>query len=182
MPRQTFRLFCSAIWCSTSRLGHTSTNVLSCHLLAADIFKRAPEVMYRALMIHNGVIRAAKFSNCGFVLEQEGDSYTLAFYDAVDAVAFCLQVRTLGNSSVTVLAKISMHTCLLSWTSSLTSCSRLVNCLAIASAEQWFVFCMCRPNKHCWLSSGQKALIWKDKARVLVLCRSGSPAVSSVLY
>ncbi len=48
--------------------------------------------MYRALVMHNNVIRSAKFANCGFVLEQEGDSFTLAFYDAVDAVAFCLQV------------------------------------------------------------------------------------------
>eukprot|EP00878_Enallax_costatus_P015727 GHUV01016478.1.p1 GENE.GHUV01016478.1~~GHUV01016478.1.p1 ORF type:complete len:735 (+),score=173.20 GHUV01016478.1:1352-3556(+) len=59
----------------------------------SDIFKRAPEVMYCALMLHNGVIRAAKFANCGFVLEQEGDSFTLAFYDAFDAVAFCLQAQ-----------------------------------------------------------------------------------------
>jgi hypothetical protein len=61
-----------------------------------EIFKRAPEVMFRALVMHNSVIRSAKYANCGFVLEQEGDSFTLAFYNAFDAVAFCLQVRA-GN-------------------------------------------------------------------------------------
>lgn len=71
--------------------GDTSSSAVIA--LPAEMFKRAPEVMYRALMIHNRVMNAAKYANCGFVLEQEGDSYTLAFYDAFDAVAFCLQVR-----------------------------------------------------------------------------------------
>lgn len=35
---------------------------------------------------------AAKYYNGGFVLEQEGDSFTIAFYDPFDAVVFCLQV------------------------------------------------------------------------------------------
>jgi hypothetical protein len=48
--------------------------------------------MFRALVMHNSAIRTAKYANCGFVLEQEGDSFTLAFYNAFDAVAFCLQV------------------------------------------------------------------------------------------
>ncbi|WIA10689.1 hypothetical protein OEZ85_010869 [Tetradesmus obliquus] len=59
----------------------------------SEIFKRAPEVMFRALVMHNGAIRAAKYANCGFVLEQEGDSFTLAFHNAFDAVAFCLQAQ-----------------------------------------------------------------------------------------
>lgn len=59
----------------------------------AEIFKRAPEVMFRALVMHNSVIRTAKYANCGCVLEQEGDSFTLGFYSAFDAVAFCLQVQ-----------------------------------------------------------------------------------------
>jgi hypothetical protein len=49
--------------------------------------------MFAALVKHNSVLRAAKFSNGGFVLEQEGDSFTVAFYDPFDAVVFCLQVR-----------------------------------------------------------------------------------------
>ncbi|KAF6240831.1 hypothetical protein COO60DRAFT_1708984 [Scenedesmus sp. NREL 46B-D3] len=59
----------------------------------SEIFKRAPEVMFRALVMHNSVIRTAKYANCGCVLEQEGDSFTLGFYSAFDAVAFCLQVQ-----------------------------------------------------------------------------------------
>jgi hypothetical protein len=59
----------------------------------ADLFKRCPELMYRALTLHNNVIRKAKYANCGSTVQQEGDSYTLVFHDAFDAVAFCLQVR-----------------------------------------------------------------------------------------
>lgn len=51
--------------------------------------------MYRALTLHNNVIRRAKYANCGSTVQQEGDSYTLVFHDAFDAVAFCLQVRGL---------------------------------------------------------------------------------------
>lgn len=39
------------------------------------------------------MLRAAKYHNGGFVLEQEGDSFTIAFYDPFDAVVFCLQVK-----------------------------------------------------------------------------------------
>lgn len=56
------------------------------------MFKRAPEQMYRALTLHNNVIRHAKYVNCGSIIQQEGDSFTLAFHTAFDAVAFCLQV------------------------------------------------------------------------------------------
>lgn len=48
--------------------------------------------MFRALVLHNHVLRAAKYANGGFVLEQEGDSFTIAFHDPFDAVVFCLQV------------------------------------------------------------------------------------------
>eukprot|EP00878_Enallax_costatus_P015917 GHUV01016686.1.p1 GENE.GHUV01016686.1~~GHUV01016686.1.p1 ORF type:complete len:509 (+),score=139.69 GHUV01016686.1:281-1807(+) len=49
--------------------------------------------MYKALTLHNNVIRRAKYEHCGSTLQQEGDSYTIAFHDAFDAVAFCLQVQ-----------------------------------------------------------------------------------------
>jgi hypothetical protein len=60
------------------------------------MMSRAPELMFRALTLHNNIIRKAKWVNCGFTLEQEGDSYALVFYDALDAVAFCLQARRGG--------------------------------------------------------------------------------------
>lgn len=48
--------------------------------------------MYKALTLHNNVIRRAKYEHCGSTVQQEGDSYTIVFHDAFDAVAFCLQV------------------------------------------------------------------------------------------
>lgn len=51
-----------------------------------------PLVMGRALSHHNNVMRKAAWTHYGFVIGQEGDSYLLAFREALDAVAFCLQV------------------------------------------------------------------------------------------
>ena len=54
-----------------------------------------------ALVAHNNLIEKAKWANFGSVIEQEGDSYSLIFEEAGDAVKFCLQVRfgsTLGRS------------------------------------------------------------------------------------
>ena len=53
--------------------------------------KQAPELMTRALNLHNSIIRKARWSNFGYTVEQEGDSYVLVFYEALDAVIFCLQ-------------------------------------------------------------------------------------------
>lgn len=55
--------------------------------------------MFKALVLHNTVLRAAKYHNGGFVLEQEGDSFTIAFYDPFDAVVFCLQVSAVCISA-----------------------------------------------------------------------------------
>ena len=95
--------------------------------------KLSPALMNSALILHNNIIRKAKFqvralaaSHChaihasiyprpcmvtrklhntlfvvcvrapqsfGFTVEQEGDSYSIIFLEAVDAVKFCLQVR-----------------------------------------------------------------------------------------
>jgi hypothetical protein len=76
----------------------------------ADIFRRAPEVMYQALVQHNSVLRAAKYHNGGFVLEQEGDSYTIAFYNPFHAMVFCLQVRACAAACVHTLL-VCMCTC-----------------------------------------------------------------------
>ena len=55
--------------------------------------KASPQLMTKALGLHNHAIRRAMHSNAGHVLEQEGDSYAIAFYDPMEAVAFCLQVK-----------------------------------------------------------------------------------------
>jgi hypothetical protein len=51
-----------------------------------------PRLATAALGIHNAVIRKAQYSNAGVVLQQEGDSFTVAFHKPLDAVTFCLQV------------------------------------------------------------------------------------------
>jgi class 3 adenylate cyclase len=48
--------------------------------------------LLQALLQHNHVIKQAADDNIGCVLEQEGDSFTLAFHDPHDAAAFALQV------------------------------------------------------------------------------------------
>jgi class 3 adenylate cyclase len=53
-----------------------------------------PLSMGAAVSAHSNVIRRAAWSHYGFVVGQEGDSFILAFRDACDAVAFCLQVRS----------------------------------------------------------------------------------------
>ncbi|WIA12661.1 hypothetical protein OEZ85_006309 [Tetradesmus obliquus] len=47
----------------------------------------------RFLGIHNALLRRAAAAHAGHVIEQEGDSWSVAFHTAVDAVAFCLQVQ-----------------------------------------------------------------------------------------
>jgi class 3 adenylate cyclase len=51
----------------------------------------------KALGMHNAILRRAASAHAGHVVEQEGDSWSVAFHTAMDAVAFCLQV---GSSCV----------------------------------------------------------------------------------
>ncbi|KXZ47811.1 hypothetical protein GPECTOR_32g423 [Gonium pectorale] len=63
----------------------------------SDLMKQSPELMTKALNLHNGLIRKARWSNFGYTVEQEGDSYVLVFYEALDAVIFCLQTQLALN-------------------------------------------------------------------------------------
>ncbi|KAF6255371.1 hypothetical protein COO60DRAFT_215437 [Scenedesmus sp. NREL 46B-D3] len=47
----------------------------------------------RFLGIHNALLRRAAAMHAGHVVEQEGDSWSVAFHTSMDAVAFCLQVQ-----------------------------------------------------------------------------------------
>ncbi|KAF6257722.1 hypothetical protein COO60DRAFT_1203083 [Scenedesmus sp. NREL 46B-D3] len=47
----------------------------------------------KALGMHNSILRRAASAHAGYVIEQEGDSWSVAFHTAMDAVAFCLQVQ-----------------------------------------------------------------------------------------
>ena len=50
------------------------------------------------MTVHNNIIRQCKWDNCGFTVEQEGDSYGLVFHTALDAAMFCLQVRGMSTA------------------------------------------------------------------------------------
>lgn len=58
----------------------------------SELMKHDQELTTKALMLHNSLIRNAKWSNIGSTISQEGDSYTIIFHEAADAVKFCLQV------------------------------------------------------------------------------------------
>jgi hypothetical protein len=62
-------------------------------LLTASVFASPADL--QALLLHNAVIKHAVYDNVGWVIEQEGDSFSVAFHDAEDAVAFTLQVCVL---------------------------------------------------------------------------------------
>lgn len=46
----------------------------------------------QALLLHNNLIKHAVYDNVGWVVEQEGDSFSVVFHDPEDACAFTLQV------------------------------------------------------------------------------------------
>ncbi|WIA21067.1 hypothetical protein OEZ85_005388 [Tetradesmus obliquus] len=56
-------------------------------------FKEYPDAMIKAMGGHNNIMRKACHMHAGYVLDQEGDSWAVAFHDADDAVAFSLQVQ-----------------------------------------------------------------------------------------
>lgn len=43
----------------------------------SELMKQSPQLMTRALNLHNGIIRKARWQNFGYTVEQEGDSYAL---------------------------------------------------------------------------------------------------------
>uniref|UniRef100_A0A383VNF8 Guanylate cyclase domain-containing protein n=1 Tax=Tetradesmus obliquus TaxID=3088 RepID=A0A383VNF8_TETOB len=55
--------------------------------------RQYPDAMIKAMGGHNNIMRKACHMHAGYVLDQEGDSWAVAFHDADDAVAFSLQVQ-----------------------------------------------------------------------------------------
>lgn len=55
--------------------------------------KTCPTLTRKAVAMHNAVMRKAVHDQAGHIFEQEGDSWAVAFHEAQDAVAFCLQVQ-----------------------------------------------------------------------------------------
>uniref|UniRef100_A0A383WDG8 Guanylate cyclase domain-containing protein n=1 Tax=Tetradesmus obliquus TaxID=3088 RepID=A0A383WDG8_TETOB len=58
-----------------------------------ELTRKYPQLMSKAMGSHNSILRKACHSHAGYVLDQEGDSWCIAFHDALDAVAFSLQVQ-----------------------------------------------------------------------------------------
>jgi class 3 adenylate cyclase len=50
-------------------------------------------IMCAAMDVHNSLLRKASWQHYGAVVTQEGDSFVVAFREAVDAVSCCLQVQ-----------------------------------------------------------------------------------------
>eukprot|EP00775_Hariotina_reticulata_P005600 gene5600-5838_t len=59
----------------------------------SDLMQRNALVCTKAMGVHNAILRAAVSVHAGHVIEQEGDSWSVAFHRPVEAVAFCLQVQ-----------------------------------------------------------------------------------------
>ncbi|KAI8463865.1 MAG: nucleotide cyclase [Monoraphidium minutum] len=59
----------------------------------SEMMKLSPASTIKALTLHNAVLSKAAHKHAGHVIEQEGDSWAVAFHDAFDAVAFCLQAQ-----------------------------------------------------------------------------------------
>ncbi|WIA31963.1 hypothetical protein OEZ86_002818 [Tetradesmus obliquus] len=92
------RRLSGALWQQRKRLiGPPRHGLLSVVVTDIQDYTRltneAPDEMGQALLQHNSVIKQAADDNIGFVLEQEGDSFALAFHDPHDAAAFALQAQ-----------------------------------------------------------------------------------------
>lgn len=62
------------------------------------------QVMDRAIELHNVAMRRLVDEMGGHEIRNEGDSFTLSFHDAVDAVMFCIKVRGAHNPSAACAA------------------------------------------------------------------------------
>jgi hypothetical protein len=61
-------------------------------LVFKGVFVLCLDAFLQALLLHNSIIKHAVYQNVGWVVEQEGDSFSVVFHEAEDAVAFTLQV------------------------------------------------------------------------------------------
>eukprot|EP00775_Hariotina_reticulata_P011161 gene11161-11311_t len=59
----------------------------------SDLARLQAAFTCQALVLHDAILRKAAAIHAGYVIEQEGDSWSIAFHSAVEAVGFCLQVQ-----------------------------------------------------------------------------------------
>ncbi|GLC47090.1 hypothetical protein PLESTM_002024900 [Pleodorina starrii] len=60
---------------------------------STQLWEWKPDVMDRAIDLHNAALRSLIDEFGGHEIRNEGDSFTLSFHDAVDAVMFCLKAQ-----------------------------------------------------------------------------------------
>lgn len=61
---------------------------------STSIWEIDPASMSLAIRLHDSTIRESLARHNGYEITTEGDAFHIAFHDAVDAVAFCLDVQT----------------------------------------------------------------------------------------
>eukprot|EP00879_Flechtneria_rotunda_P033594 GHRR01037223.1.p1 GENE.GHRR01037223.1~~GHRR01037223.1.p1 ORF type:complete len:116 (+),score=22.79 GHRR01037223.1:561-908(+) len=78
---------------------HQTYCLLSCILQvvtdvggSTQLWEWNPAVMGAAVEQHNVILRGLLEQHGGHEVRTDGDSFTLAFHDAADAVAYCIQV------------------------------------------------------------------------------------------
>ncbi len=72
---------------------------------STELWEWNPVVMGRAIELHNAALRGLLEEHCGHEVRTDGDSFTLAFHDGVDAVKWCLQV---GPGWLTVATSVML--------------------------------------------------------------------------
>eukprot|EP00775_Hariotina_reticulata_P001621 gene1621-1961_t len=83
-------------WCNLTTSAWDEFNVnATCINMAVLTCSESPKKQLTPTQVAMTTVfaAAAKYDNCGSTVQQEGDSYTLVFHTAFDAVAFCLQAQ-----------------------------------------------------------------------------------------
>lgn len=79
----------------------------------SELTRHYPELMSKAMGGHNNILRKACHAHAGYVLDQEGDSWAIAFHDAEDACAFSLQVCVGQQGLLLWLCSVALRWCAL---------------------------------------------------------------------
>jgi class 3 adenylate cyclase len=68
---------------------------------STELWEWNAEVMDLALQLHDGTLRTLLFQHKGHEVATEGDSFTVVFHDATDALQWCLKVQQASARIVT---------------------------------------------------------------------------------
>lgn len=67
---------------------------------STKLWEDYPDDMSKAIDMHNSMMRELLDEFAGHEIRNEGDSFALAFHDAIDAVQFCVKVRARVSASL----------------------------------------------------------------------------------